>query len=300
MTPARLTEGAGASISPGADLRHEPNTRSPAATRCLAIDVSDDDRRCRRRRKARIVKCHEILPLDPADALDGALRRTPIWMLVGIQRREQAHASPWPRGCLRPAEWRSGPRPFACRFHCAGNAGCITISPISSSIASKSSERHVQLTVITWRFAPTVSDTPASSSASAISIAGRLPGAAVEHARCEMAEADERVRVVDAAGPHPDMDGHGGNGMRLLRDDDRAVVEHVAGRRQPFLHSDRHVSAPSVGLNQPTVRRSRSQVLLRDTFDLVSRHGCDAASARPGTHPGWRPSGSTRADGRDS
>ena len=157
--------------------RYLPGNRlSPRAEDALAgidrsspLDISDDDHRRHRRRKARLMERNQIMAFDAVDAVDRAFRRTAVRMLIRIQDVKTALASPSPRGCPRPAESRSEPRPLRLSISCDGNAGSITMSPTSSSIASKSSDRHVQLTVSTWRFAPTVSDTPRSSNASAIS-----------------------------------------------------------------------------------------------------------------------------------
>ena len=260
-----------------AGFRHDPKTRSAAATRPLALDVSDDDCRRHRRREARVMKsrrdpcarsgrrCRRCLSTDgrtDADP-DTASRTAPcIAMAAGLSSSCRIAFSTSP---LRVSISRSG------------NAGCITISPTSSSIASKSSERHVQLMFITCRFALTDSDTPRSSSASAISSVVLALGAAVEHPRRQMAEADERVRVVNAAGLDADVNGHRRNGARFLRDDDRAVVEHVARRRKSLL--DVAVVMPAlhpVGLNQPTVRRSVRRYFFATLFDLFCGHRGDA------------------------
>ena len=88
-------------------------------------------------------------------------------------------------------------------------------------------------------------------------LVGRSPqGAAVDHARCKMAQAKTRVRIVDAPRFDADLNRHRRNGVRLFGNDDGAVIENMARGGKPLLKRCRHSCAPSTGLNQPTVRRS--------------------------------------------
>src|SRR5688500_5508169 len=97
-------------------------------------------------------------------------------------------------------------------------------------------------------------------------------GASIENARYKMAHAEKRVRIVNASGFHSNLDRHGRNGVRVLRNNDGTVIEDVARCREPLLHYERHCCAPSVGLNQPTVRRSRRRYFFatRSTSSCVT------------------------------
>ena len=87
-------------------------------------------------------------------------------------------------------------------------------------------------------------------------VAGLLASAAIEHTRREMAQSKKRVGIVDTPRLDANLDGDGGNRVRLFRDDDKAVAQHVARGVEPLAKRRRHLPEPSTGLNQPIVRRS--------------------------------------------
>ena len=154
----------------------------------------------------------------------------------------------------------------------------------SARIGSRSSTRHVQTSHIACRFTVIDSETPRSSSSSAMRAA--VPGrrAAIDGLRDEVRQPHVGGGIELAARADRRMDGDGGGRRRMLRDDDGAVREHRAGGSQAALDRGRH-SAAGTGSKRPIVRFTGARRFAAAANHLFQSHRLNPLAQRFGRPP---------------